>query len=91
MHVLDIWSSDDEHEGQVDLWKNDKAKESQQVGKVEEKKEEKETIEGKVEEAKSSGEKAEKEEIITSVWELLMHSRDHREALVLALDQKKIL
>ena len=39
-----------------------------------------------MEEAKSSGEKAEKEEIIASVWELLMHSRDHKEALVLALD-----
>ena len=48
MHVLDIWSSDDEHEGQVDLWDNDKAKESQQIGEVEEKKEEKETVEGKV-------------------------------------------
>ena len=43
-----------------------------------------------MEEAKSSGEKAEKEEIISSVWELLMHSRDHRDALVLALDQKRI-
>ena len=43
-----------------------------------------------MEEAESSGEKAEKEEVIASVWELLMHSRDHREALVLALDQKRI-
>ena len=41
-----------------------------------------------MEEDESSGKKA--EEIISSVWELLMHSRDHREALVLALDQKKI-
>ena len=90
MYVLDIWSSDDEHEGQVDLWENDEANESQQVSELEEKKEGKETIEGKVEEAESSGEKAEKEEVIASVWELLMHSRDHREALVLALDQKTI-
>ena len=90
MHVLDIWSSDDEHEGQVDLWDIDEAKESQQVGEVEEKKEVKETIKGKAEEAESSSEKAEKEEIITSIWELLMHSRDHRKALVLALDQKEI-
>ena len=30
------------------------------------------------------------EEVIASVWELLIHSRDHREALVLALNQKKI-
>ena len=29
VYVLDIWSSDDEHEGQVDLWKNNEAKESQ--------------------------------------------------------------
>ena len=43
-----------------------------------------------MEEAESSGEKTEKEEVIASVWELLMHSRDHREALVLALDQKRI-
>ena len=32
----------------------------------------------------------EKEEPIASVWELLMNSRVHREALVRALDQKKI-
>ena len=32
----------------------------------------------------------EKEEPIASVWELLMNFRVHREALVLALDQKKI-
>ena len=43
-----------------------------------------------MEEAESSGEKVEKEKIIASVWELLIHSRDHREALVLALDQEKI-
>ena len=90
MHVLDIWSSDEQHKGQVDLWENDEANESQQVGEVEEKKKEKETVEGKVEEAKSSGEKAEKEEVVASIWKLLMHSRDHREALVLPLDQKRI-
>ena len=86
VHVLNIWSSDYEQEGQVDLWESDEVKESQQVGEVEEKEKEKETVEGKAKEAKSSGEKVEKEEIIASVWELLMHSRDHREALVLALD-----
>ena len=43
-----------------------------------------------MEEAESSGEKEDKEEVIASVWELLMHSKDHREALVLALDQKRI-
>ena len=86
MHVLDIWSSDDEHEGKVDLWEYEEVKESQQVGKVEEKKEEAESVEAKVEEAESSGEKTKEEEIIASIWELLMHSRDHREALVLALD-----
>ena len=43
-----------------------------------------------MEEAESSGEKAEKEEVVASIWKLLMHSRDHREALVLALDQKRI-
>ena len=42
------------------------------------------------EEAESSGTKVKEEEVIASVWELLMHSRDHREALVLALDQRKI-
>ena len=41
-----------------------------------------------MEEAKNLGEKV--EEVISSVWELLMHSRDYREALVLNLDQKKI-
>ena len=38
VHVLDIWSSDDEQEGQVDLWENNKVKENQQVSGVEEKK-----------------------------------------------------
>ena len=60
MHVLDIWSFDDEHQRQVDLWDNDEVKKSQQVGETEEKKEEKKTVEGKVEEAESFGEKAEK-------------------------------
>ena len=32
----------------------------------------------------------EKEEPIASVWELLINSRVHREALVRALDQKKM-
>ena len=90
MHVLDIWSSDDEGEGHIDLWENEEKKESQQVGKVKEKKEEVESVEAKVEEVESSGEKEKKKDIIASVWELLMHSKDHREALVLALDQKKI-
>ena len=42
------------------------------------------------EKGESSGVKAEKEDVTASVWELLMHSGDHREALMLALDQKKI-
>ena len=48
-------------------------------------------MEAEAEEAESFDEEAEKEDIVASVWELLMHSRDHREALVLALDQKKFL
>ena len=44
----------------------------------------------KTEEAESFDGKGKKKETIASVWELLMHSRDHREALVLALDQMKI-
>ena len=43
-----------------------------------------------MEEVESSNRKPKKKEIIASVWELLMHFRDHREALVLALDQKRI-
>lgn len=71
------------------MW-DDEKKESQPVGKVKEKKEDGELTEVKAEEAETSREKAQKEEIIASVWELLMHSRDHSEALVLALDQRKI-
>ena len=47
MYVLDIWSSDDEQEGQVDLWKNDEVKENQQVSGVEEKKEGKKLLRAK--------------------------------------------
>lgn len=90
VHVLDIWSSDDEGGEQIDLWKNEEKKESQYIRKVEEKKQEAESVEVKAEEVESSDGKAKKEEIIASIWELLMHSRDHKEALVLALDQKKI-
>ena len=67
MHVLDIWSSDDEHEGQIDLWENKEIKENQQVGKVDEKKEVVDSVEAKVEEVESYSEKAKKEEIIASV------------------------
>ena len=59
---------------------------SQPIGKVKKKKGETEPAEPQVGEVKSSKEKGKNEEMITSVWELLMHSRDHREALVLALD-----
>ena len=72
------------------MWEDKEKKESQLVGKVEEKKEEVESVKAKAEEVESSNQKAKKEEIITSVWELLMHSRDYRKALVLALDQKRI-
>ena len=37
MNVLDIWSSDDEEGGRINLWKDDKGKKVQPVGKVEEK------------------------------------------------------
>ena len=63
---------------------------SQPIGKVGRKKEEIEPAKPQVEEAESLKEKTKKEEIVFGVSELLMHSRDHREALVLALDQKKI-
>ena len=47
MHILDIWSSGDEHEGQVDLWDNDEAKENQQVSGVEKKKKKKKLLRAK--------------------------------------------
>ena len=50
------------------MWENEKGKESQPVGKVEEKEEEVKLIEAKVEEVESSNGKVKKEEIITSVW-----------------------
>ena len=49
------------------MWEDKEKKESQPVGKIEEKKEEVEPIEVKVEEAKSSNGEIKKEEIITSV------------------------
>ena len=84
--MLDIWSSDDEGEGHIDLWKSEESEVSQPIGKVKKKEEEIEPTEPSVEEAESSKEKTKKEETIASVCELLMHSRNYREALVLALD-----
>ena len=91
VHMIDLWSSDDDESGEpIDLWDDEEEENSQQIGKVEGKKSEtgSETI--PAEKAERSNKEAKKEEVIASVWELLMHSRDHREALVLALDQKKI-
>ena len=68
------------------LWESEESKMSQSIGKVGWKKEEIEPTEPQVEEVESSKGKAKKEETIASVWELLMYSRDHRKALVLALD-----
>ena len=84
--VLDVWSSDEEGPEPVDLWESEGQAEGEQVGKVEEKEEEGNSPTVQPKKGKSSGVKAEKEDIISSVWELLMHSGDHWEALMLALD-----
>ena len=88
-----------EEGGYIDLWKEDKERKTQLARKVEEKEEEVKYTESK--EEKAILEKEEKpneesvntkrdEKTLTSVWELLMHSRAHWEALVMALDHKKI-
>ena len=92
--VLDIWSSDDEEGGKIDLWKGDERK-AQSVAKTEEKSEGSEKEKGKSVE-KEAEEAAEVEKVkrvprtLASVWELLMNSKVHREALVMALDHKKL-
>ena len=68
MHVLDIWSSDDESGEQTDLWDNEEEKKGQQIGKVEGKKLETESVGVPAEKAECSDGKAKKEEVITSVW-----------------------
>ena len=88
--VLDVWSSDEEGAEPVDLWEGEEQTESEQVGKVEENKVEDDSPTVQLEKGESSGVKTEKEDVVASVWELLMHSGDHREALILALDQRKI-
>ena len=70
------------------MWDSEKTETGQQIEKSEGKKPEDESVE--VLETECLDKEVKKEEVIASVWELLMHSRDHREALVLALDQKKI-
>ena len=80
VYVLDIWSSDDEDVGPVDPWGKEGQAENEQVGKVEGKETEADSLEAQPEEPESSNAKAKEKEVIASVWELLMHSRDHREA-----------
>ena len=72
------------------MWESEGQAEGEQVRKVEEKEEEGNSPTVQPEKGESSGVKAEKEDVIASVWELLMHFGDHQEALMLALDQKKI-
>ena len=45
VHVLDIWSSNDEDIGSVDLWEKEGQTENKKVGKVEEKKTETDSLE----------------------------------------------
>ena len=65
VNVLDIWSSDDEEEGRIDLWKEDKGTKAHASRRAEEKEEKFESGEskkGKVEEEKKHEEgKNEKE------------------------------
>ena len=84
------------------MWKEDKGTKAQASVRPEEKEEKTESRElekGKAkEEKKDEGRKKEKESLeakrdektLASIWELLMNSKIHREALVLALDHKKI-
>ena len=83
--------------GENDLQKDDKGK-AQPVTKIEEKPEGSKSKESEAEKGKSvEKEKADEAEkvkripqTVASVWELLMNSKFHREALVLALDHKKL-
>ena len=96
---MDIWSSNDEEVGQIDLWRDDKGT-AQSVAKTEEKSEGSKSEESEKEKEKSVEKEEEKanelEKVkrvpptLASVWELLMNSRVHREALVMALDHKKL-
>ena len=67
VHVLDIWSSDDEDVGPVDLWGKEGRTEDKQVRKVEENKTEADSLDAQPEEAESSDAKAKEEEVIASV------------------------
>ena len=100
VNVLDIWSTDDEERGRIDLWKDDKGKKAQLVGKVDKKEKVAKSNEPEKEKAESEKEEKKDEKVLeakrdkktlTSVRELLINSKAHREALVLALDHKKIL
>ena len=84
------------------MWKEDKrtkAQASRRAEEKEEKTESRESEKGQAKEEKKDEEgKKEKElleakrdeKTLASIWELLMNSKTHREALVLALDHKKI-
>ena len=99
INVLDIWSSDDEEGGKIDLWRDDKGK-AQPVAKTEEKSKGSKSEESEKKKEKSVEKEEEKADevekvkrvprTLASVWELLMNSKVHREALVMALAHKKL-
>ena len=63
-----MWSSDEEGPEPVDLWEGEGQAESEQVGKVEEREVEDDSPAVQLEKGESSGVKAEKEDVIASVW-----------------------
>ena len=84
------------------MWKEDKeikAQASRRTEEEEEKAESGESEKGKAEEEKKDKERKKEKEFheakrdektLASIWELLMNSKTHQKALVLAIDHKKI-
>ena len=95
VNVLDIWGPDKVERWQIDIWGSGKERPEPSTEEVKKTKGEEikgeQVLKTEYEEEKEvpEEESKEKEAPIASIWELLMNSKIHKEALVRALDQKK--
>ena len=96
VNMMDIWSSDDErNDEKVDVWDNEREYITEHVastapGKEVEEEEPTAKMEMKAEPKREEDENKRPKKVVASIWELLMQSKVHRDAMVQALHERKV-